>query len=82
MARWRSRHVTVVIAATLGSLIGALKSRRLVTVVVSCAVWKCTNEARSPHEHSVKSGQDLYSCKKGKGHQNRAPSLLEPRVFF
>ena len=23
----------------------------------------------------------LY-CKKGKGHQNRAPSLLEPRVFF
>ena len=21
-------------------------------------------------------------CKKGKGHQNRAPSLLEPRVFF
>ena len=22
------------------------------------------------------------SCKKGKGHQNRAPSLLEPRVFF
>ena len=22
------------------------------------------------------------NCKKGKGHQNRAPSLLEPRVFF
>ena len=21
------------------------------------------------------------SCKKGKGHQNKAPSLLEPRVF-
>ena len=24
---------------------------------------------------------DIF-CKKGKGHQNRAPSLLEPRVFF
>ena len=26
--------------------------------------------------------QGKEDCKKGKGHQNRAPSLLEPRVFF
>ena len=27
-------------------------------------------------------GAEGLCCKKGKGHQNRAPSLFEPRVFF
>ena len=35
-----------------------------------------------PRKTSPLFGENAFFCKKGKGHQNRTPSLLEPRVFF
>ena len=47
----------------------------------------CPNCQRFQSQHAIDLNHRCskhcdISCKKGKGHQNRAPSLLEPRVFF